>query len=68
MSDKIIKPKTEIVTPKLTEIEFKTEFRRKLKDMQDWAVKNGFVISAYLEITPGGCFPNIGFRSLKQGE
>ena len=65
---KIIVPKTEIITPKLTEQEFIIEFRRKLKDMQEWAIKNEFVIAAFLDIKPDGVTPTIGFRKLKQGK
>lgn len=59
---------TEIIKPKLSDLDFKIEFRKRLEELQKWGVGNGYFITAYLDLTPNGAVPNIGFRKLSQQE
>lgn len=58
----------EIITPPLTEIEFRTQFRKRLEELQEWGIKNGYYISAYLDLEASGAYPKIGYRPLSQTE
>lgn len=64
----IILPSNEIITPKLSDIEFRAEFKKRLIALQEWGIKEGQYITAYLDIKPEGAIPTIGYRPLTQDE
>ena len=68
MSEIEVPKREKIVTPKLSDIEFSKEFKRRWDELQSWGVEQGFYISAYNEVTQQGAFPKVGHRPLKQIE
>lgn len=59
---------SQLIIPKLTEIEFRVQFKQKLEELQKWGIDNGFFITAYLDLNPNGAVPRIGYRPVKQEE
>lgn len=62
---KIIKKENKIIKPKLTDIEFKNEFTKRLDDFKKWGEENGYKIDAFLHIDIKGIITDIGYIKIK---
>lgn len=50
-----------IITPKLTELEFKQEFHRRVKELKEWGISQGYEIGAFLHIDITGIQTDIAY-------